>query len=386
MIPVLAYTLEKNLALAGVAVAVAGAGRFVVSYATGTMLDKFGRKKVAIVGGSIRTIFSFAEGFSPTYLALVGFSFMSGIGTAIWMTGSATITADIASSRDRGSIIGGRQGFANLGQILGPIVGTAAWAATGDIRVPFIINGFSKLICVLIFTFLLPETRRPARTPAAAPATSAEPAVSSAPEPQQRGSAPRAASLIPAYAILFALFGMFVNNTFTAALSHTLLPLYLENQLLLAKVEWGIVISAISVGSLLLSVPAGKAVDRWNVGAAVVPGALVIGGSLLYFTAVSTPSISTMIGIGAGLGAGLSMLRVGTMAFAIDIAPPDARGRFFGKTHAAGNIGTLIGPLVVGAAAAGTGYGSAFLLLAGVFFAMVPIGLLMVRSTRSIVR
>jgi MFS family permease len=385
MIPVLAYTLEKNLALAGVAVAVAGAGRFVVSYVTGTMLDKFGRKRVAIVGGSIRTIFSFAEGFSPTYLALLGFSFMSGVGTAIWMTGSATITADIASTRDRGSIIGGRQGFANFGQILGPIVGTAAWGATGDIRVPFIINGFSKLICVLIFMFLLPETRRPARTPAAAPATSAEPAFSSVPE-AQRSSVPRAASLIPAYAILFALFGMFVNNTFTAALSHTLLPLYLENHLLLEKVEWGIVISAISVGSLLLSVPAGKAVDRWNVGAAVVPGALVIGGSLLYFTLASTPSISVMVSIGMGLGAGLAMLRVGTMAFAIDIAPPDARGRFFGKTHAAGNIGTLLGPLVVGAAAAGMGYGAAFLLLSGIFLAMVPIGLLMVRSTRSVVR
>jgi MFS family permease len=50
VIPLLAMQLQDNIALAGLVITMGGAGRLTVSYATGFMLDRFGRRKVAIVG------------------------------------------------------------------------------------------------------------------------------------------------------------------------------------------------------------------------------------------------------------------------------------------------------------------------------------------------
>ena len=160
VIPILSLQLNENLALAGLVVSIGGAGRFIVSYITGPMLDRFGRRGVGGIGVFIRMVFSFLEGLSPTYLSLLAFRFGSGIGTSIWGTAQQTITADIATPEDRGRISGRKQGFAQLGGIIGPVVGGAAWAITGDIRVPFFINGFSKMACLLVMIFIMLETRQ----------------------------------------------------------------------------------------------------------------------------------------------------------------------------------------------------------------------------------
>ena len=82
---------------------------------------------MTIVGIVIRTIFSFMEGTSTNILQLASFRFMSGIGTAIYGTGSQVIIADISTRSDRGAIFGGRQSFSHMGNIIGPLLGGLVW-------------------------------------------------------------------------------------------------------------------------------------------------------------------------------------------------------------------------------------------------------------------
>ena len=374
VIPLLAIQLADNIALAGLVITMGGAGRLMVSFATGYMLDRFGRRNVAIVGVTIRMIFSFGEGLSTTYMMLVGSRFMSGVGTAIWGTGLQTITADISTRSDRGSITGGRQGFMQLGAILGPIVGAAAWAWTGDIRVPFFINGFSKMICLFVFIFVLVETRS---------LSDADEAAAPKPEPKQAPAKEARPSRWSVWVAVFAsgfflaLVGLFATGLFRSAVVDTLVPVFVREDLGLKQSTLGFVLSAVGVGGLAASFLGGRAADKWGVGSVIIPGAVISTAGMLLLTL--DPGSIMLLALGVLLGAGATLVMVGTHAFAIDISPVGRRGRFFGQTQAAMHLAALVGPVALGGLANWFGFDSAFIVLAALFAALVPLGVLMAR-------
>ncbi len=385
VVPILSLQLVDNIALAGLVVSIGGAGRFFVSYITGAMLDRFGRKGVGALGIFIRMVFSFLEGVSPTYLALVGFRFGSGIGTSIWGTAHQTITADVSTAEDRGRISGRKQGWMHFGAIVGPVVGGAAWAITGDIRVPFFINGFSKMACLIVMLFIMVETRHLSAGTAAttAPAPAREAARAAPPGLAVRlasavvrlGSAPSAIASMAATGLLYALIGMFAVNLMRSTVQDLVLPVYVEDVLGLAKSHLGIVIAAMGVGGLLTSVTGGWATDRWGVQTALVPGALVAAAGLALIA--QGPGLAGLVLLAVAVGGGASLVMVGTQAFSIDVSPPGARGRFFGLTHAAGHLATFAGPVAVGGIADLFGLAAAFYTIGVVFLLMAPVGVLM---------
>ncbi len=385
VVPILSLQLNDNLALAGLVVSIGGAGRFFVSYITGPLLDRFGRKGIGAVGIFIRMVFSFLEGVSPTYLSLVAFRFGSGIGTSIWGTAHQTITADISTAEDRGRISGRKQGWAQFGAIVGPVVGGAAWAITGDIRVPFFINGFSKMACLIVMLFIVVETRQlSARiTPAPAQAAPRETARTANPRPAgglaslavRMGSTPAVLASMAATGLLYALIGMFAVNLMRATVQDLLLPVYVKEALGLAESYLGVVITAMGVGGLLASLAGGWTTDRWGVQTAVVPGALAAAAGLALIA--QGPNLTGIVLLSGVIGAAAGLVMVGTQAFSIDVSPLGARGRFFGLTHAAGHLAVFVGPFAVGGIADLYGLETAFYVIGGVFLLMAPIGMLM---------
>lgn len=394
VVPILSLQLNENIALAGLVVSIGGAGRFFVSYITGAMLDRFGRRGVGAIGIFIRMVFSFLEGISPTYFALVAFRFGSGIGTSIWGTAHQTITADVSTAEDRGRISGRKQGWAQFGAIVGPVVGGAAWAITGDIRVPFFINGFSKMACLIVMLFIMVETRHLSARTAPAQTVSPEPARAVTHPVMLRGAgylsrfyirvgmaavrlggAPSAIPSMAATGLLYALIGMFAVNLMRATVQDLTLPVYVEDVLGLAKSHLGIVIAAMGVGGLVTSVAGGWATDRWGVQTSLVPGALAAAAGLAL--TAQGPGLVGIVLLAAVLGGAAGLVMVGTQAFSIDVSPPGARGRFFGQTHAAGHLAVFLGPFAVGGVADIYGLETAFYVIGAVFLLMAPVGVLM---------
>ena len=319
VIPILSLQLNENIALAGLVVSIGGAGRFFVSYVTGPMLDRFGRRGIGAVGIFIRMVFSFLEGVSPTYLSLVAFRFGSGIGTSIWGTAHQTITADVSTAEDRGRISGRKQGWAQFGAIVGPVVGGAAWAITGDIRIPFFINGFSKMACLIVMLFIMVETRqlseRTAPAQAAAPApTPVRPSMPRGAGYLSRfyirvgmaavrlGGTPSAVASMATTGLLYALIGLFAVNLMRATVQDLTLPVYVREVLGLAESHLGIVISAMGIGGLLTSVTGGWATDRWGVQVSLVPGALAATAGLVLMA--QGPNLAGLVLLSAMIGGG----------------------------------------------------------------------------------
>lgn len=396
VVPLLAYQFVPDLALAGFVVAIGGAARLFSGYFTGPLVDRFGRLGIMRLGVFIRMVFSFMEGLADGYLPLVIYRFFSSIGTSVYGTGVTVMMADLATRRDRGSIAGRRSSLAQMGNVLGPVVGGALWAYTGDLRTPFLFNGFTKLVCMIIFMTVVRETKgyqveEPA-APAAAPAAAAAPVpvAAAAPAPAPKPAAEAAPEHITVRSLMSGPFFLTLYAAFTASLfqqgvQYTVLAVYVKDILQLPQADIGLVLSSINLGQLLVGFPAGTIVDRWGIRAGILPGGGIAALALGYLALTSGASVPW--GLVMGLGTGLLM--VTAQAYAMDIAPKGARGHFFGINQSAQSGANLVGPLVVGfvvdqvgrlTGSQQVGYNAAFAVVAFMLAGVVPMGIAWVKE------
>jgi len=368
VIPLLSYQFIPDLALAGIVTAVGGVGALFMGYLSGPLMDRFGRRGITLWGIGIRAVFSFGEGLAPTYYWLVVARFGSAIGTAIRGTGLSVITADLATQEDRGAISGGRQTLGQIGSVLGPVIGGVLWAATGDIRAPFIFNGLSKLVCFVIFLYVMQETRDP--SPLSRVSSLGSPGTH-----QTRDQSPGTSDLIGALfstGFAFVIYIVFLESLFKQAIINVVLPVYVQHQLGRSETDLGLIIGAIGMGSLLVALPAGVIADKWGVRTGIVAGSALTAAALL----VTGLTGYVDVALALALGAGTALLFVGGQAYAIDLAPPGARGQFFGIRASASNAAILLGPLIVGGLTDRLGYAFPFLMLATFVLVSAPMALL----------
>jgi EmrB/QacA subfamily drug resistance transporter len=140
----------------------------------GALGDRFGRKRVFLVGVVVFTLGSIACGLAPGMQALIASRALQGIGAALMVPGSLSIISATFADAERGKAIGTWSAFTSITMIIGPLVGGffidhASWRAIFFINVPF-----AALVVFLTLRYV-PETRekeqRPLDLPGAALAT-----------------------------------------------------------------------------------------------------------------------------------------------------------------------------------------------------------------------
>ncbi len=390
VVPLLAYQFVPDLALAGLVVAIGGAARLFSGYFTGPLVDRFGRLGVVRIGVFIRMVFSFMEGLSGGYLELVTYRFFSSMGTSVYGTGVTVMMADMATSRDRGRLAGGRTSLAQLGNVFGPAVGAALWAATGDLRTPFLFNGCTKLVCMLIFLFCVKETQGYQKEDEAAAQAAAAPAPKPVPVAAQAAASVASTAATPAHEFglrdmlltgpfFLTMFAAFAAALFQQGVQNTVLAVFLKEVLERDKEQIGVVLTCISLGQLLIGFPVGWMVDRWGVRSGLLPGSILASATLAYLAFTADASIPWALVMGAGYG----MVAVTASAYAMDIAPSHARGHFFGINQGAVSGANLAGPLILGFFIDHFGYGWGFGVIALLIAAVAPMSLVWVRDVRA---
>ncbi|MCZ8256425.1 MAG: MFS transporter [Polaromonas sp.] len=126
----------------------------------GSLGDRFGRRKIFILGIAIFTAASVACGFAPGPLALIAARALQGVGAALLVPASLAIIGNVFEGEARGKAIGTWAAWAAITGAAGPVLGgwlvdAVSWRAIFFLNVPM------AVATVWLALYAVPDSRDP---------------------------------------------------------------------------------------------------------------------------------------------------------------------------------------------------------------------------------
>jgi MFS family permease len=348
-LPLFAAELGVGYTMISVISAAAAMGTLITDVPAGALLHRIGLRRAMLIGCALVVVgtLSLALDLSPE--AIVALRVLAGIGTALWGLSRHAFIAGAVPVERRGSAIAMFGGINRIGIFGGPALGGLVGTLFG-LQSSFVLTGVMAILAWIAAFLFVPHDQ--------------EVAV------HRRGGASRRWSIVRrtvrehsgdlSAAGIAQLFAQMIRQG-----RQLLIPL-VGAQIGLNAAEIGTVMTISAVVDMSMFFPAGFLMDRFGRKFASVPSFAIMAvgiGLVPFATSFATlAAAGVVIGLGNGLGSG-SMMTLGA-----DLAPEGATGEFLGIWRLIGDVGMVVGPLVVGLIAGALSLdGSAYVLaLAGI--------------------
>jgi MFS family permease len=357
-LPLYAKSFQVDFTTASMVLVVNQLGGLVGTLPTGFLVDRLGGRRLALIGPVVVGVCALLMSFAHSFPELLVYRFIEGWGTQMWMLARLEIITAAGGNR-RGTQITSMFGMDSAGRLMGPAIGGLVAGVFG-LRAPFIIYGALALLTFVPNWFLLPDIR------------SAKPTTA----PVDELAAGRLQRLwfiyssLLTFPILMLLSGQFLASMTRGSLFGGTLDLYAVYAYGIGPETVGLLAAAGGALGLPLTFTSGRIMDRFGRRTVIGPGFCLLGIALLVMAASAFFQWSFTTYVAVFLFARVAMSTVsGTMqVVGSDIAPPHARGAFFGLWGLIRNIGSFLSPATFAAMAHGLGFGASFLLLAAMSF------------------
>ncbi|MFZ2528741.1 MAG: MFS transporter [Rhodococcus sp. (in: high G+C Gram-positive bacteria)] len=150
--------LQRDVALAGVALTVFAVGNALVLMSSGRLSDRYGRRPFVLVGLLVCGAGTIGMGLTDTLPLLFVTSFVAGIGSGLLGPPQQAAVADVVGSKARGGpVLAAFQMTADIGTVVGPIVG-GLLAEHLTYAVAFTVTGVILLVAALPWALLARTT------------------------------------------------------------------------------------------------------------------------------------------------------------------------------------------------------------------------------------
>lgn len=368
IIPVLEDTFGVSGGLAAQVVTAFTMGRLIGQPLGGTLIDKFGTRP-AVLGGPVVIGIAVSVGIvTQWFWPLLAGLFIAGAADSMWMLGREVAGVDLVKPNQRGRLMSGFMGFHGVGMGLGAWLGGTVGEEWGIRAVFAIYTGIAAF--VFLISVLIPSADRPQAAPSAAPAAEGSRLERLRNLYFQIDPRLRATYLV----LVFATASMMLYRMAYQAI----LPLHMD-EIGLEPSEIGTLFFVVSIGSLVMIVPAGFVVDKIGRKWATVPSTAIPGIAFLLipFTGAMGPLIA--IAVLMGFSNGLSLGSVATSTY--DVAPDAIRARLQAARRTVAEVGAITGPLLGGFLAVQFSAGVAFFVYAPVLLLAAALLLFVARET-----
>jgi MFS family permease len=368
-LPLFAKRFGVGEAGVGLLLTVFAATRLAADFVAGNLIDRYGERTMAAAGAAIVGLSSILAGAAPNYPSLVVLRGLGGVGSAFFLGALMAHLIGMVSAEERGRAMSVFQAVLGIGFLLGPVVG-GVMAAQTDLRTPLFVYGAICLACAPLVLRVM--SRVEVRSDALADATGIE----AVPAPSVR-TWTRLRPLFSDSAYRAALVGSAAGFYVTGGLQ-TLIPGFWVDVLARDDGGVGLPFTVLSLASLIVIWHAGSVSDRLGRKVAMVPALAVT--ALVCVLLGTVRSAIVLLVMMALLGFANGYSRPGPTSIVGDVAPPDARGVAVAGYRTAGDVGALIGPIVVGLVAEHFGYGPAFVAI-GIVAALAFVAAMLARET-----
>ena len=360
-IPVFAKSFDTGFAVASLVIVMHAFGGLVAALPCGFLIDHFGRRAVLIAGPLLMALSSVLTGLAGSFAQLLAYRFIGGAAMEMWRQARLAMVADVGKQRQRGRQITGMVGTESSGRLIGPALGGIL--ATSSIRVPFFVHAVLSVLAIVPSVFLLRES---------APGLNRQ-----ADKKSEQELSTRDLLTLMVDARYRGFFGaqLFASMTRGVLWGGTLL-LYATFAYDLGAKGLGGLATTSSVVGIPITLYCGYLMDRYGRKTTMVPGFIFMALGLFFLAASAQWGWSLPLFIAGFLWihSGHAVTSGSMQVLGTDMAPANARGRFFGFWRMVGEVGSLISPALFGFVAEQGGYGLAFTMTG--LFALVTASLL----------
>ncbi|MEE8449268.1 MAG: MFS transporter [Thermodesulfobacteriota bacterium] len=372
VLPLFGRTFGVSTTLVGLLIASFGLARVLGDLPSGYLSDRFDTRLLLIGGPLIVGVSAILAGFATNFWELTAYRFFQGVGSACYNTAAMITVLGLSTTENRGRILGAYHTSLLIGSSLGPAIGGVLGEHV-SLRAPFFVYaGMSFLISISIYF-------RIARAGASW-------ANRKRPVPDKPKSAP---AFLPSLKICFSNrnFRLVAVITFLLFLTRigsrlTILPLFGAEELKLGPSQIGLALAWMGILNFSFLYPAGTLADRWGRKTLLVPSCLLMALGLLMFGFSygfwSFMASATVLGIATGMSGPIPAV------YAADVVPLNNYGMTMGLFRTFGDLGWMIGPVLLGFISDLGGYGLA--LQANALLLFLGITLFALRAKESITR
>lgn len=333
VLPLYAKAFGVGTTLVGLTVSIFAVARLMFNLPAGMVADRFGRRAILVTGPVLTSIGMFGSAFAGSIWTLMAWRFVAGAGSALYMGGAMVYLIDIAQPHQLTRYVATNQWALSLGVAMGPGLGGLV-ADRWGLSAPFAMVGVMTLVAAAYTMLRLPETLGLRSTAEGAADSRAD---------SNTATARSIALSRPFLLLAFVSLTIFIIR---GGMRGTLLPLYADEAIGWGPREVGLVFTGTGLITLFTLPPSARAADaigrRWVIifsGVVAGIGCLVIAGSA---TAIGFVLGNIVLSLGTGTAG------PAPAAFVADITPSHLRGVMVGWYRSAGDVGVIIGPLLLG--------------------------------------
>ena len=332
VLPVYARSFEVSFATASLIVILHQFGALFSTFPTGYLIDRIGRRPVALMGPLITAMTAFATAFAPSFEVLLAIRFVNGGAQQMWQQARLAMIADAGGARERGKLITWMMSFTRFGMLFSPVIG--GFLGGVDLRLPFIVHGILVLIAWVPSFKLIKETRPP---------------VMVREDGKKAGDGDWAfirSELFKPQMLWFITAQVFAN--LTRGNIQGILNLYVAFTYNVSTQTLGLMGAANSALNLPTGFLTGTIMDRYGRKKTIVPGffGLFLSSIFLAWTALTGASFALFLVGYFAIHMSQGVTSGNMQVLGSDLAPERARGRFIGIWRTLAEVGNATSPLV----------------------------------------